>query len=317
MKICGMCGSENPIYSIFCTYCGNRFSPETVSDDRNVIDTPSPSYRQPSLQTSIYGQPQPLIHTQPVREQYGHIVNKAEYQNFINGNLALAIGPIISFGVGIFFFAEDNVFLSLLGLIIDFISYALFIYGIYSIRQLEPRSLNDQLKDVPTYMAIFAVLSLIAGILFEFTPSITTSSSIEEVRSMVIQGLIVTLILAVSAIALLIGANSFTKWFEEVVAMLGAPYNAHTNLIRWLAICLLIGTSLLTLSYLLLLIALTTSSESTVDLAMIAVELGTLILLAAVVLQITGGFKIYSVLKNIRIGKYDGTYYQHIMRKYQ
>ncbi|MFX0171584.1 MAG: hypothetical protein ACFE9L_06670 [Candidatus Hodarchaeota archaeon] len=313
MKYCIQCGSRNPIDAVYCMNCRYEFPKETLEADTRR-DYPSQTSQLTNPPISPYGQP--LTYVQPVHAKYGNIIDHSKYQHFINGSLALTIGPVISFFLGIIFYTDESGLITFLSSLIDFSCFALFTFGIYSIAQLEPRTLNDQLRNVPKYLALFTVLNFISGFLFNIMPTITTDMSIEEASSIVFQGMTITLMLTGSAFVFLIGANTFTKWFEQFVVVLGAPYNAPTIRIKWLAVCHLIGSALLTLAFLMILIALESLSVSMFGTITIVITLGTIILLAAVLLQIFGGYKIYSVLTNIRKGKYDGTYQQQVSTEF-
>ena len=317
MKYCPKCGSKNPSDGAYCMSCGQQFLQEILIRETKDESTPSESFPQIGNPPPPYSQP--LVYVQPIREKYGNLIDHSSYQHFINGSLALTLGPIISVAIGLFLgiFTSDESILSFLGNLVDPIAYLIFIFGIYSIAQLEPRSLNDQLKNVSVYLTLFAILNYFSGLLFGMVPTIAPDVSIEELRTIVVQGLVITLVQTGSAVVFVIGANSFTKWFEQLVMLLEAPPNAPTNRIRWLAICQVIGSASMTMAFLMLINALDNLSISTVESATLVIGVGAIFTLAAIVLQVAGGYKIYSVLNNIRKGKYDGTYQRQIMEKYQ
>jgi hypothetical protein len=313
MKYCIKCGTRNPIEAAYCMNCRYQFPEDTLENDIRR-DYPSQTSQLTSPPIAPYGQP--LTYVQPVRAKYGNIIDHSNYQHFINGSLALMVGPIISFILGIIFFTDESGLITFLGSLIQVCSYALFTFGIYTIAQLEPRTLNNQLRNVPQYLALFTILNLVSSLMVNMIPEITPDISITEASSIAFYGMIISLIPTGSACIFLIGANIFTKWFEQFVIVLGAPYNAPTNRIRWFAICQLIGSAITTLTFLMLQSGLNTRSVAMIETAIVVLALGALFLFAAALLQIFGGYKIYSVLTNIRKGKYDGTYQQQVSAKF-
>ena len=291
MKYCVKCGMENPDTGQFCMGCGERFAQDTAGISPSSSPASAPAYRPP--------RPSFTPDYQPVNENLTQLLSHPNYQRLVTGSLVFALGPVIAFGLG-FIFAPEDILGTLLSVLIDLVCYGFFAYSVYSFSQLEPRSLNDQLSSVPLYFAIYAVIGLITSILFTLAPAITLDMSLNELRSVAIQFLVILIIQGVSGIFLLIGALKFTTWFKEFVFMVRAPPSAHTNRIKWFATCMLIGMGMLMVSYLMLITAIDTLSESTVDSAMTVIGLAALVLLAATVLQVAGGYKVYSFLNRIR-----------------
>ena len=314
MKYCTKCGAENLDGGIYCIACGERLIQEFESGTQQA---PSALYQQsyPPI-SSTAGISVPV---QPVREKYGHIIFHSSYNLLAIGALVFALSPLIELGITFLFSAvisSENETFSFLISLIDPICFGILIYGIYSISRSEPSSLNVQLRSVPIYLIIYIVVSFLIGILFGGL-EVTSMESIEQVRNMVGQGIIFIFIQLGISIFLVISALKFTSWFEEFVTMLGAPYNAPTTRFKWFSFITLGNWGLVAVSFLLLLSAienLSVATISTVELLLVIVSIS---FFAILILQFLSGYKIYSVLNNIRQGKYDGTYQAQIKKRYQ
>jgi hypothetical protein len=299
---------ENPDIGQFCMGCGERFIQDTAGIASPSHPASSPAYRPSS--------PSSTPDFQPAHVKYAQLISHPYYQRMVTGCLVFALGPVIAFGLG-FIFDPEDILGTLLTVLIDFICYGFFIYGIYLFSQLEPRSLNDQISSVPLYFMVYAVGGLVTSILFSLVPAITLDMTLNELKSIAVQILGVLVLEGATGIFLLIGALKFTNWFKELVFMFQAPYNAHTNRIKWFAICMLIGMGMLMVSYLMLITAIDTLSEATVDTAMTVIGLAALVLLAAMILQVAGGYKVYSFLNNVRNARYAPPPQQEVHYKYE
>ena len=315
MKYCTNCGGENPDTSLFCMSCGTRF-PKIISESSfsPKLETPSP-YTYSSPGTAYHDKSREDL--KPVRVKYASLLNHSSYDWLVTGSIFFALSPIIGMIVGLFFTEADDIYGAILSNLVGLICFGLFIYGIYAIRQIEPKSINNQLTNVPAAFIIYLILNFFSSILFLNVPNIQPESSFDEVRNIVGQGMAIVVLMLISSIFLLYGSLKFTEWFEKFVTILRAPYNAHTNRLKWFGITSLLGTGLLVLAFLFLQSGMDSLSVSSVETAQAFVALATLILLANVVLQVAAGYKIYSVLKNIRKGKYDGIYQQKILNQYE
>ncbi|PWI49097.1 hypothetical protein CEE45_02840 [Candidatus Heimdallarchaeota archaeon B3_Heim] len=303
MKNCTKCGLENPDTGLFCMGCGEPFTQEKVRI--TSPSAPSPVYQPISpSSTPAY---------QPARGNFPQLIFHANYQRLLTGSLFFALGTVFSFSVGIFIPPEDSLSAQIASLI-SLVCFAIFIYSIYSFSQLEPRSLNDKLSRVPLFFGIYMLADFISSIFFSLQPQ-TIDLSLPEGREFLFQASGIILIEVVSGIFLFIGALKFTSWFRDLVLMLNAPDKDSTNRIKWFATCTLIGKGLLLIFYIILITASSTQLDSTAENAITFFSLAAFILLAASVLQVAGGYKVYSVLNNIRRGKYNSAYQQRIPSK--
>lgn len=309
---------ENPANGLFCMGCGTRFDQETTGATSQVPTPFSSSYQQPYTPSSAGRGVQPVQDVPPVREKYGDIIFSSSYNYLVIGALIFGLAPLISIGISMFLgvLTQESEALTFLTSLVDPICFGIFIYGIYSISQSNPSSVNAQLQSVPIYLAVYVIGSFFANFLFnDFL--IAETSTLEEVRSMVLQGIGIVVIDFILSIFLLLGALKFTSWFEDFVLMLGGPYNAPTGRFKWFGILMVVSWGLLLLSFFTLLSAVDTLSYETVDTSMLFLSIAAFVIFAALILQIASGYKIYSTLNNIRQGKYDGTYQAQVTQKYQ
>ncbi len=297
--------------------CGERFPQETISRTQPAPSSSSASHPITFTPSSTERGP-PLV-IQTAREKYSHIIYDSNYNILVIGALAFALSPLIGIGVSFLFMflssQESEGFLFIVSLI-DPICFGIFIYGIYSISRSEPFTVNAQLRYVPVFLSVYVLTLFLTGLLLEGFEA-TTMETIDEVRDMALQGITYVFVEIIIAIFLVLGALKFTPWFEEFVTMLGAPYNAPTSRFRWFAFATLGYWGLLLLSLLLLLSAIDNLSISTINNASLVLSISTIVIFASSILQILSGYKIYSVLNNIRQGKFDGTYQDQIKQKYQ
>ena len=304
MKYCSKCGAENPSLGIFCSECGEKLIQEPVSGTQST-----PTFNRGESASTI----------QPVREKYGQIIFHSSYNTLLIGALLFGLSPLI--GIGVILISSlinpvENELISILGSLINPICFAIFIYGIYSVSKIEPFTLNDQLRSV----SLFLALHVVAGFVTEFFLEdfgVGSMETLEQARDVALQGTIIVLIQLGISILLVLGAIKFTTWFEEFVTVLGAPYNAPTGRFKWFAFFTVGYWGLLAVSYLMLLRSFDSLSYSTVNNAFTILGIATILALVAFILQILSGYKIYSVLNNIRKGKYDGTYQAQIQNRYR
>jgi hypothetical protein len=315
MKFCPSCGVENFEGSVYCVNCGQEFPSQTLKRDLQPTQTSSQSFQPTFPPSTSYGRPSPYV--QPARVQYMNLIISPGYQYLINGSRAFAFGPIVSFVIGIVLVGDQSGLSSILGQLVNLIALALFAFGIYSISQLEPRTLNNRIKYVPILIILYAGLGFIISVLSESILTLPDDVSIEGLRSFTYQGIWIAVLLTGSAVIFLIGAHSFTQWYEEFITLLRAPHNITTNRIRWCALCQVIGSLLLLTTYLMFLSALDTLSLSTLGNAELVLALAAIVLFLAILFQVAGGYKVSTELNNIKMGKHDGTYQQHIIEKYR
>jgi hypothetical protein len=315
MKYCPKCGSENPDSGLFCMGCGERFPKEAPSSTVQTPTSTSSSY-QPTYTPGI-PEREPTQVIQHVREKYGNLIFSSNYNALAIGALVFGLTPLISIGVNLLLglFVQDSDSLSILLSLFGSLCFGFFIYGIYAISQ-ESLPMNEQLKSIPLFLTIYVIGTIITGLLFD-NFVITETMSLEQVRDVVQQGMGVIIINVLISLFLLLGAIKFTSWFEEFVTMLGAPYNGPTNRFRWFGILTLVYWVLLAITFFMLLSAIENLSYDSINNASMFLTAAAFVILTTVILQIIGGYKIYSVLNNIRQGKYDGTYQQNVMTKYQ
>ncbi|MFW9856553.1 MAG: hypothetical protein ACFFFG_15990 [Candidatus Thorarchaeota archaeon] len=315
MKFCPACGMENFEGSVYCGNCGHKFPGEQQESSPQPIQTPSQSFLSVDSSRISYARPSPYI--RPPRIQYMNLITHRNYQNLINGSTAFALGPIISLVLGIILVGDESSLSTFVNQLVDLSALALFAFGIYSISQLEPVSLNRQVKYVPLLIILHAGIGFIGAVMTESILTIPEDVSLEGLRSFIYQGILISILMTGSAFIFLIGAHSFTQWFEEFITFLGAPHNATTSRIRWCAICEVMGSLLLVATYVMFLSGLETLSLSTIQNGQTVLVLATLIFFAAIILQVAGGYKVFTQLNNIKMGKYDGTYQEHIIEKYR
>ncbi|MFW9778216.1 MAG: hypothetical protein ACFFE8_05115 [Candidatus Heimdallarchaeota archaeon] len=315
MKYCPTCGVENFEGSAYCGNCGHKFPVEPQESSPQPIQTP-PQFFPPVDSSRIsYGRPSPYI--RPPRIHYMNLIIHRNYQYLINGSAAFAFGPIISLVLGIILVGVESSLSTFMNQLVDLGALTLFAFGIYSISQLEPGSLNRKVRFVPLLFILYAVIEFIGTVMTESVLTIPDGVSLEGLRTFIYQGLLISVIMTGSAFIFLIGAHSFTQWFEELIIFLGAPHNATTSRIRWCALCEVMGSLLLVATYVMFLSGLETLSLSAIQNGQTVLVLATLIFFVAIILQVAGGYKVFTELNNIKMGKYDGTYQQHIIEKYR
>jgi hypothetical protein len=297
--------------------CGKPF-PEKPVEMPLVPRTSTTAYSQNYTPTITPTETKPQV--LPVREEFGHIVLDTRYYRFVISSLLFALSPILTFLGNIFLQfmnpqGSDNLIFTTA--LLDLVFFGIFIYGIHSISQLEPSSLSSQLKEVPVFFSVYAIVNFLLTVLFESMREITSSITLDELRNIVLQGIGISFVYVIVAVLLLLGALKITNWFEELVILLRAPYNAPTSRLKWYAVSMLIYRGFLLLAFILLLSAIDNVSISTVNNVNLLLSLATITAFVALILQVISGYKMYSVLNNIRQGKYDGSYQQQILTKYQ
>ncbi len=319
MKYCAKCGTENPESGLFCMSCGERFPKEAAGDSSQTLPSPSPSYGEKNqrIVKSIAPGVQHVQEVQPVREKFGNLIFSSNYNSLTIGALVFGLTPLLSIGITLILdiSVQNSDDLSILTTIFVSICFGVFIYGIYAISQ-ESLPMNEQLSSVPIYLVIYVLGTFFTSLIFD-NFIITETMSLDEIRNVVQQGIGIIIINMLISVFLVLGAIKFSNWFEDFVTMLGAPYNGPTNRFMWFSIFTLINWALLALTFFALLSTINNFSYDSLNNVSIFLTIAAFVILATVVLQILSGYKIYSVLNNIRQGKYDGTYQQDIMNRYQ
>jgi hypothetical protein len=314
LKKCTNCGVENPEASLFCMSCGVQF-PKIVPEPSTQPSTYSSSpYGNSSPSTAYYGKPTSEI--RPGIEQFSNLLNHPGYNRLITGSILFAVSPLILIGLGLIFPESEGIMLSLIVNIVELISFGFFIYGIYSVAQLEPRDISNQLKNVPILFIVYLGLTSLTTVAFEIIPTITENSSLVELRNFVIQSTVIFVLQMVAVFFLLYGSIKFTNWFEKFVTMLRAPFYAQTRRLIYYSITMLISRGILVVSFFLLLSGIDSLSISSMETAGIWAGVAALFALISVALQVAAGYKIYTVLNNIRNRRYEVIYQTQIIDKY-
>ncbi len=267
-----------------------------------IVPEPFSTFSDSSTSDFAYNPPSSAFNSgettefQSIRERFGSMVKHTGYNWLVIGSILFALNPIILIMSGWIFSVADWFRVPFFDDLLELGCFGCFSYGIYSITNLEPKNINNRLKKVPLAIILYPIINFVSSIILgAILESYFDQEQIGSI-TIIING--ITIIWFFSTFFLLYGSFKFTEWFKTFVTVMQAPYDAQTSRLNWFAIFFSITTGVTAVVWFLIQSDLDTLNSMAYDLA----QLRNILLDITMILQVAAGYKIYSVLTNIRKG---------------